>query len=522
VLAMARRQNPRGVTMKLLSGGFWGVILATALSSQTGAATASCESLASVSVPDTTITAAQTVAAGAFRPPTASPAGGEGFKSLPSFCRVAATLRPSQDSDIKIEVWLPTSGWNGKFEAVGNGGWAGTISYPAMSRALAHGYATSSTDTGHTGGSASFALGHPEKLADYAYRSEHEMTVKAKAIIDAFYGRGPNRSYWNGCSTGGRQALTEAQRFPDDYDGIIAGAAANPKTHLDSWRIWMAQAMFKDQASVIPVSKFTMIHEAVVGACDAIDGLKDGLIDDPTKCRFDPRVLECKTGDGPACLTTAQVATARVVMSPAKDRKTGAEIFPGFEPGTELGWARMLSGPDPYGTAVDQFKYIVFGNPNWNWRTFDHERDVAVADTKSQGTLSSIEPNLTAFARHGGKLLMYHGWSDQDIAPRASINFYGRTLEATQPSPSNADWVRLFMVPGMGHCGGGEGPNTFDMMTALEPWVESGRIPERVVATRGTAGKVERTRPLCAYPHVARYTGTGGVDDAANFVCKAP
>jgi feruloyl esterase len=284
----------------------------------------------------------------------------------------------------------------------------------------------------------------------------------------------------------------------------------------------MAQAMFKDQASVIPVTKFPMIHKAVLAACDAIDGLKDGLIDDPTKCHFDPQVLECKSGDAPGCLTAAQVAAAKVVMSPPKDRKTGAEIFPGFEPGNELGWERMLSGPDPYGTAVDQFKYIVFGNPRWDWRTFDLERDVAIAEKKSQGTLSSIDPNLTAFARHGGKLLMYHGWSDQDIAPRASINFYRRTLEATSGSQGNATWVRLFMVPGMGHCGGGEGPNTFDMMTALEPWVEKGAIPERVVAAHRSEGKVDRTRPLCAYPQVARYRGTGSIDDTANFVCKMP
>src|SRR4029077_17033052 len=368
-----------------------------------------------------------------------------------------------------------------------------------MGRALAQGYATSSTDTGHTGGSASFALGHPEKLADYAYRSEHEMTVKAKAIIDAFYGTGPKLSYWNGCSTGGRQALIEAQRFPDDFDGIIAGAAANPKTHLDAWRIWMAQAMFKDEASVIPVTKFPMIHKAVLAACDAIDGLKDGLIDDPTRCHFDPQVLECKNGDAPSCLTAAQVSAARGVMSPVKDRK-GGEIFPGFEPGNELGWERMLSGPDPYATAVDQFKYIVFDNARWDWRTFDLERDIAIAEKQSQGTLSSIDPDLSAFARHGGKLLMYHGWSDQDIAPKASINFYTRTLDATHGGPSNAAWLRLFMVPGMGHCGGGEGPNTFDMMTALEPWVERGLVPERIVASRITAGKVERTRPLCAYP----------------------
>jgi feruloyl esterase len=506
--------------MKVLIGVVTAAVLAWAISPPAFAA-GSCEPLGSASLPNATITAATTVAAGAFTPPNAG-RGGEAFKALPSFCRVAATLKPSSDSAIKIEVWLPVSGWNGKFQAVGNGGWAGSISYPAMARALERGYATGSTDTGHAGGSASFALGHPEKLIDYAYRSEHEMTMKAKAIITSFYGSGPTRSYWNGCSTGGRQALVEAQRFPDDFDGIIAGAAANPKTHLDAWRIWMAQGMFKDEASAIPVSKFAMIHEAVLGACDAIDGLKDGLIDDPRKCRFDPQTLECKAGDQPTCLTPPQVAAARVVMSPAKDRKSGAEIFPGFEPGTELGWSRMLSGPDPYATAVDQFKYIVFANPEWNWRTFDLERDVAAADKQGHGTLASVDPDLSPFARRGGKLLMYHGWSDQDIAPRASINFYERTSAATHAPASNSDWVRLFMVPGMGHCGGGEGPNTFDMMTALEPWVEHGKAPDRVVASRVTAGKVERTRPLCAYPQVARHTGAGSTDDAANFVCKAP
>jgi feruloyl esterase len=233
-------------------------------------------------------------------------------------------------------------------------------------------------------------------------------------------------------------------------------------------------------------------------------------------------VLQCKGADQPTCLTEPQVAAARVVMSPAKDRKTGAEIFPGFQPGTELGWSRMLSGPDPYATAVDQFKYIVFANPDWNWRTFDLERDVAAADTQSHGTLSSVNPDLSAFARHGGKLLMYHGWSDQDIAPLASINFYERAREATHAPSTNAEWLRLFMVPGMGHCGGGEGPNTFDMMTALEPWVEHGKAPDRVVASRVEAGKVERTRPLCAYPQVARHSGTGSTDEAANFACKTP
>jgi feruloyl esterase len=509
--------------LRLVFAIMWCVVLLPAATPGPGLTTliaaTSCEGLSSLKLPNTAINTAQSVAAGALTLPGAA---GRDARDLPAFCRVAATLTPSSDSDIKVEVWLPASGWNGKLQVVGNGGWGGSIGYPAMIRALQQGYATSATDTGHTGGSGSFALGHREKLIDYAYRSEHEMTLQAKSIVTAFYGSGAKRSYWNGCSTGGRQAIVEAQRFPDDFDGIIAGAAANPKTHLDSWRIWMAKAMLKDQASFIPSSKYPVIHQAVVGACDALDGLKDGLIDDPTRCHFDPKVLECKGGDGPSCLTAPQVEAARVVMSAPKDR-TGALIFPGFEPGNELLWGRMLGGPDPYATAVEQFKYMVFNDPNWDWRTFDLERDVAVADKAGQGTLAAVDPNLTTFAQHGGKLLMYHGWSDQDIAPQASINYYKSVLTTTKGPGKASDWVRLFMVPGMGHCSGGEGPNTFDMISALDPWVDQGKAPEQILASHSNAaGSVERTRPLCPYPQVARYTGKGSIDEAANFVCKLP
>ena len=508
----------------LLTAGCGAVFLAVAApGGQLIAASGSCERLSALKLPDTTIATAETVAAGAFKPSTAGePSEGRGFRSMPAFCRVAAAIAPTSDSDIKVEVWLPAAGWNGKFQAVGNGGWAGTISYAAMGRALEAGYATASTDTGHTGANGAFALDHPEKLVDYAHRAVHEMTVKAKAIVDAFYGSAPKQSYWNGCSTGGRQALMEAQRYPADYDGIIAGAAANPKTHLDAWRVWMSQAMFKDHASFIPASKYPAIHQAVLKACDALDGLTDGLIDDPTRCRFDPGVLACTDGDGPGCLTAAQVAAAQVVMKPAKDRRTGAEIFPGLEVGTELMWGRLLAGPGPYAIALEQFKFVTFRNPNWDWRTFDLERDTALADKISQGTLGAIDPNLTAFTQRGGKLLMYHGWTDPSIAPRASVNFYTRALETTKAPADGAVWLRLFMVPGMGHCGGGDGPNTFDMMSALAPWVESGKVPERIVASHSTAGKVDRTRPLCAYPQVARYTGAGSIDDAGNFVCRTP
>ena len=496
------------------------VCVALCVSFEPLTAAGSCESLSALKLPDTTITMAQSVAAGGFSPPTTG--GGEAFKTLPAFCRVAATIKPTTDSDIKVEVWLPASGWNGKYQAVGNGGWAGSIGYAAMARALRNGYATSSTDTGHTGGSASFALGHPEKLIDYAYRSVHEMTTKSRAIVNAFFGADAQRSYFNGCSTGGRQALVSAQRFPNDFDGLVSGAAANPKTHLDAWRVWMTQAMFKDQASFIPSEKHRVIHQAVLNTCDKIDGVADGLIENPTRCRFDPAVLACREGDGPNCLTAAQLEAAKVIMSPVKNRRTGALIFPGFEPGSELGWTRMLGGPDPYVNALESFKYVIFKDPNWNWRTFDLERDLAIAEKAGHGTLSAVDPNLTAFAERGGKLLMYHGWSDPSIAPQASVNFHTSALANTKAPANNATWLRLYMVPGMGHCSGGEGPDTFDMMSALDSWVEKAQLPQRIEASKIAAGKVTRTRPLCPYPQVARYKGTGSIDEAANFACVAP
>jgi feruloyl esterase len=481
-----------------------------------------CERLSAPRLSGGQITAARVVAAGGFVAPGGGASAEDGFQRLPAFCRVEVTLRPSADSDIKVEVWLPATDWNQKLQVVGNGGWAGSISYGAMAQALARGYATSSTDTGHTGASARFALGHPEKLIDYAYRSEHEMTVAAKAIVGAHYGRTPAYSYFNGCSTGGRQALIEAQRYPDDFDGIIAGAAANPKVGLDSWRMWMAQAMLKNQASFIPPSKYPVIHRAVLDACDGLDGVTDGLLENPLQCRFDPKVLACQGPDGPGCLTPTQLEAAAVVMGPAKDRKTGALIFPGFALGTELGWGRLLGGPEAYDTAVDQFKYIVFGDPKWDWRTFELERDMAASQAAANGVLAGVNPDLTAFARRGGKLLTYHGWADQSIAPEASINFYKSALAATTPPSGSPEWLRLFMVPGMGHCSGGDGPDTFDKVSALEAWVERGQPPERIVASRIVKGKAERTRPLCAYPKVARYSGTGSIDDEKNFACLAP
>ncbi len=400
---------PRAVLLAL-------VIAIVLLLRTVGSAGSACESLLKFAAENTTITLAEQVPAGGFKAPggAAGAQNASRFAQLPAFCRVAATLNPTADSDIKIEVWMPASGWNGKFEAVGNGGWAGTISYPAMAQALARGYATTSTDTGHSTPGASFAFGHPEKLIDYAYRSEHETTVKAKAIISAFYGNAPTRSYFNGCSTGGRQALIEASRFPDDFDGIIAGAAANPKTRLDTWRIWMGLETMKDPATRIPQEKYPAIHQAVLAACDGLDGLKDGLIDDPTRCHFDAHVLACKDGDGPSCLTPKQVQSVNTVLGPAKSPRTGAEIFPGYQPGTELQWGRLIGGSQPYETALDQFR-MVFNDAKWDWRTFDVDRDLAKAEESLKGLLTAIDPaSIGAFLERGGKLLTYHGWSDQE------------------------------------------------------------------------------------------------------------
>jgi feruloyl esterase len=490
----------------------------------TSAAT-SCENLASLKLQDTTITLAQTMAAGSFVPPAAP--GGRGFpgqaadafKDLPAFCRVAATLRPSSDSDIKIEVWMPASGWNGKFEAEGNGGWAGVVSIPQMASAVRRGYATASSDTGHVGPTGSFALGHPEKLADFGYRAVHEMTVKAKAIIAAYYDGAPKLSYWNGCSSGGREGLKEAQKFPADFDGIIAGAPANYWTHLVTQSIWVGQAVHQEEASFIPQSKYKLIHDAAIQACDARDGVKDGVIENPARCKFDPAVLQCKAGDAATCLTSAQVEAARKIYAPAANPRTKEIIFPGLMPGSEMAWAG-LAGPQPLSIATDHFKYVVFNDPNWDYKKLNFDTDVALADKVDNSTINAIDPNLKAFFGRGGKILQYHGWNDQLISPLNSVNYYKSVQDAMGGASKLKDNYRLFMVPGMNHCAGGDGPSNFSPLKALEDWVEKGIAPEKIIASHMTDGKPDRTRPLCPYPQAAVYKGSGSTDEAANFACK--
>ncbi len=501
----------------------WKISLALAVAVAPAMAAGTCEGLASLSLPDTTITGAQTVAAGVFTPP-ADPGGRGGpganniYKELPAFCRVTATLKPSSDSDIRIEVWLPAANWNRKYQAVGNGGWAGVISYSAMAEAVLDGYATSSTDTGHVGGSGSFALGHQEKLIDFGWRSEHEMTLKSKVIVAAYYGNAPRLSYWNGCSTGGRQGLKEAQKFPADYDGIIAGAPAN-RTPL---AMWVAFAMLKDPASKIPPAKYKVIHQAVLDQCDAADGLKDGLIQDPTRCKFDPKTIECKGVDAPGCLTAPQVEAARKTYMDAVNPRTGQDLSPSLVPGSELGWAVLGRGPDPVGIILDHYKYVVFKDPNWDWRSFDFDKDVARSEQPENVVMNATDPNLTAYFAHKGKLLLYHGWADTNISPLATIAYYKSVVDTMGGAKKTSNSIRLFMAPGMGHCGGGDGPNRMDLAATLDTWVDKGKTPEKIIASHSTAGKVDRTRPLCPYPQVAKYSGSGSTDDAANFSCVAP
>jgi feruloyl esterase len=476
-----------------------------------------------------------------------TPSGGKPIPNLPAFCRVAGVIRPTSDSNIQFEVWMPVSGWNRKFQGVGNGGFAGAINFGAMADALARGYATASTNTGHQGGGtdAGWALGHPQKVIDFGYRAIHETAETAKATIREFYGEGPRRSYFNSCSNGGRQALMEAQRFPGDYDGIIAGAPANFWTHLLSAAVWDMRATLEEPGSYIPAAKLPAIQAAAIAACDTLDNVKDGVLEDPARCQFDPATLLCRGPESDSCLTALQVAALKKIYSGPRNSK-GERVFPGYSPGGEAengGWAPWITGTEPekslmFAFGTQFFRNMVYANPAWDFRTFDVDRDTKAADDKMARTLNATDPDLRRFKERGGKLILYHGWSDAAIPALNAIDYY-RSVVSKMGAKETGTFVRLFMVPGMQHCGGGSGPNSFgqlsgvegspldDIDAALERWVEEGVAPERIIATKHKTGSnrasgVARTRPLCSYPQVARWNGTGSTDDAANFTCAEP
>ena len=501
---------------RLLWAGLWLVISSAQLSGQGH----SCERLTSLALVNTTITSAVGVSAGTFTPSGPPPSiANPALKNLPGFCRVVLTVKPSSDSDIRVEVWLPESGWNGKFQAVGDGGLAGSIPFSLMAEALAKGYATSGTDTGHVGGNADFMPGHPEKLIDFAYRSTHEMAVAGKAIVAAYYGSAATRSYYNACSGGGRHALTSAQRYPDDFDGIVAGAASWNQARLDAGRIGVNLTVNRTLESRIPASKYPMIHNAVLQVCDASDGVKDGLLENPRTCNFDYAKLVCRGADGPSCLTASQVESAKVLTSPFKDPATGRVLLePHLWPGVELQWG-TLGGPEPQSNSLARVRNFHLKDPNWQFNIDHIATDIERAASMDNGLLASDNFNLKPFFDRGGKLLMWHGWSDPQVPAQNSIIFYSNVVKTVGKFAE--DSIALFMLPGVSHCAGGPGPDTFDKVGSIEPWVEQGRKPTRIVASHLTDGKIDRTRPLCPYPQVAKYNGTGSIDDAANFSCKA-
>jgi len=504
-----------------------------------------CENLAALALANATITSATSVPARTYKPPYQS------FEApppsdLPAFCRVAGTAKPTSDSEIKFEVWLPISGWNGKFEQVGNGGFAGTIPLARMAEPLARGYATAGTDDGHAGGTdVSWAIGHPEKVIDFGYRAVHVTSAQAKAIVREFYGKEPAQAYFVGCSDGGREALMEAQRFPADFSGVIAGAPANDWTHLMFKGLLDERALHEEPASYIPPSKLPLLQNAALAACDSLDGVKDGIIQNPRLCRFDPAVIQCKGADGPECLTAPQVEAARKIYGPAKNSRTGAQVSPGFSPGTEAvpaNWQTWITGTGPGQLALGSFfansffAYMVFENPKLDIHTLNFDRDIQRTDKKLASILNSTDANLGPFKARGGKLIQYHGWGDAAIPPQSSIDYFERVQSAMG---ATKDFYRLFLVPGMSHCGGGLGANVFgnavavkqadaahDIEMALDQWVVHDVAPDRIIATGfidGDPGKgVTMTRPLCPYPQEAHYKGAGDTNSAASFTCLAP
>jgi feruloyl esterase len=513
-----------------------------------GDASSACTALKGLSLEgDATVTGAALVTSGALEV-----APGTTVTDMPPFCRVQAVSRPSADSDIYFEVWLPERArWNGKFLSTGEGGFAGTPNYTrngldgAMDEIVRRGYATASTDTGHKNTEEWWAVGHPEKAADYLYRAKHVTTLAAKSAIKAFYGQAPSRSYFSSCSNGGRQGLIEAQRYADDFDGLIIGAPWNFQSHSNAGFVWDAQAMSAPGAA-IPPEKLPAIASAALAQCDKADGLADGVIADPGRCRFDAAALTCRGGDAKDCLTPPQAAALKKVYDGPKNPRTGAPIFPGFAVGSEAQWTGIVRIPSreaPGGLGlISYFANLVFEKPDWDFRTFDFDRDMATADEKIGRLGNAVSVDYARAKARGVKIIQYHGWNDQTLQPAYSPQYYDEVVRANGGLAATQEFYRLFMVPGMAHCYGGPGASNVggvgmqlppvrdaahDLVTALERWVEQGTPPAEFIATKfaddaPTTRAVTFTRPLCLYPSVPRYKGSGNPNEAGSFACVRP
>jgi len=434
---------------------------------------------------------------------------------IPEHCRLQLVLAPTSDSHIEMEMWLPPmEKWNGKFMGVGNGGFAGSIQGLAndMPQALRLGYATAGTDTGHQTQGGEWAIGHPEKMIDFGYRATHEMTLKAKQIVKAFYDRSAQYSYFKGCSTGGRMALMEAQRYPDDYDGIIAGSLANRHIHMWTAGVERGVNLVRHPEGSISMEQATAVNNLVMNTCDT---LKEGFLNNPRSCKVDFSSLKCQAGSqgGSAessCLTDAQLKTVETFYGGVKNSK-GELIFSGQALGNPISAQR----PPTQAPGTFDLVRIAYNDPNVDWQKFDLDRDMKFLDEKI-GYVDAVNPDLSKFKKSGGKLLITHGWGDTGITPETTVWYYESVLN--KMGKEQSDWMRLFMAPGMGHCGGGPGVNTFDSIGTLEKWVEKGQAPATMLGT----GANGLTRPLCPYPQYAEYKGSGDLKDGNNWSCKAP
>jgi feruloyl esterase len=526
-ISMKHRLNPALFAVLLFS---------FVLISMPAAAQQPCESLASVKIPNITILSAKAGSPGFELPAQPGPMGNMPAVKIPvPFCRIEAYSAPSNDSHIGIEVWLPASAnWNGKFLAAGNPGFIGSLSSAGLAQIMQRGYVAAGTDTGHVDAGFEWAIGHPEKWADWGYRAVHEMVTLTKKLSEAYYGKQIQYSYWNSCHNGGNQGLNEAQRYPDDFDGIIAGDPAFWISHLQPGSLYISWLALKDGVGgpgYIPPAKVEVLHKAAIAACDGIDGLVDGLIENPPSCRFDPASIQCKGADGPDCLTAGQVDTARKIYEGAKF-KDGTPIFSGFERGSEQNWNFMIE-KEPFSVNINFFKGMVYQDPNWDFRTFDVDRDTKLAIERTGKYVDGNNPDLQPFKKSGGKLIIVASWNSMGLPPRSVTEYY-KNVEKTMGGPDKTqDFARLFAVAGSGGCPGFMmNVEDFDSFKAIEQWVEKGIAPDKIVyshregggmaAGMGTPGKVYRTRPACAFPKQAKYKGTGDINDAANFTCVGP
>ncbi|MBB6096451.1 feruloyl esterase [Povalibacter uvarum] len=438
----------------------------------------------------------------------AAAARSELFRGLPAFCRVTGTIRTSDSSSIRFEVWLPAEQWNGKLLARGYSFYGGPMDPAILAEAIRLGYVTATTDGGGNGErGAHFMLRQPEKLIDVGERAWHSTIAATKVLALSLYGSAPRASYFSGCGGAGRQGLKAAQRYPEDFDGIAVGGIAHDTAHFAFAQTWVWEAAHRSPAHALPAEKLAALNRAVMKMCDSRDGATDGLLQDPRRCEFNPALVECESGDAADCLTTAQVDTARALYAPVINPRTRERIFGPLMPGSELGWTAAISGERPSSYALDFFRYLVFEDPTWDpvKQPLDYDRDLERARRVNE-TLSAVDPDLTKFVKRGGKLLMFGGWNDIAIPPTANTDYYESVVRKMGAS-AVANSVRLFMVPGMGHCPGqafgANATHEFDPLEALIEWREQGKTPPRIVARRFVEGREEREILACPYPQIA-------------------